>query len=138
MTATVDQLAARVGGDLVGPVTAGHPVTVVDATHDSRRTEPGWLYACLPGANVDGHDFAPAAVEAGAAALLVERPLDLAVAQILVADARAALGPVAAAVHGDPSSELIAFGVTGLGTVSPPTHSIVSSAICSVSRSRNV
>src|SRR5690606_35197115 len=61
----------------------------------------------------DGHDFAPAVVAAGAAALVVERELDLDVPQIVVADSRAAMGPIAARFFGDPSDELRIVGVTG-------------------------
>ena len=50
----------------------------------------------MPGEKVDGHDFAAAAVEAGAAALVVERELELDVPQVVVADARAAMAPLAA------------------------------------------
>ena len=45
-------------------------------THDSRGVVPGALFCCVPGALEDGHAYAPAAVAAGAAALLVERWLD--------------------------------------------------------------
>jgi UDP-N-acetylmuramoyl-tripeptide--D-alanyl-D-alanine ligase len=38
---------------------------------DSRRASPGGLFAALPGEHADGHDFAPAAVAAGAVAVLV-------------------------------------------------------------------
>ena len=111
MTATVRRLVERAGGTLVGSAAPG--VEIVDVTHDSRTVEPGWLFCCVPGANVDGHDFAPRAVEAGAVALLVERELILDIPQIVVADVRAAMGPVAAAVHGDPARELTVVGVTG-------------------------
>ncbi len=50
-------------------------------THDSRQVIPGACFACIPGAVTDGHDHAPEAVARGAVALLVERPLPLAVAQ---------------------------------------------------------
>ena len=114
MTADVAAVASRVGGRLLDEPGAG-PGRLVDATHDSRQVAPGFLFCCVPGANVDGHEFAPAAVEAGATALLVERPLDLDRdhTQILVDDVRAAMGPAAAAIHGDPSSELTLLGVTG-------------------------
>jgi UDP-N-acetylmuramoyl-L-alanyl-D-glutamate--2,6-diaminopimelate ligase len=52
-------------------------------------------------------------VAAGAAALLVERPLDLSVAEVRVASVRAAMGPLAAAAWGDPSRQLAVLGVTG-------------------------
>ena len=107
-------------GDLVGAAggagarVLGDPGTMISGiTHDSRRVQPGWLFCCVPGANTDGHDHAPAAVAAGARALLVERPLDLGVPQLVVADTRSAVGHVAAALWGNPSSALLMVGVTG-------------------------
>jgi UDP-N-acetylmuramoyl-L-alanyl-D-glutamate--2,6-diaminopimelate ligase len=88
-------------------------VEVRGVTHDSRQVESGWLFCCVRGATTDGHDHAPAAVAAGAVALLVERPLDLPVAQVVVPSSRAAMGPVAAAFHGHPSEALDVVGVTG-------------------------
>jgi UDP-N-acetylmuramoyl-L-alanyl-D-glutamate--2,6-diaminopimelate ligase len=67
----------------------------------------------VPGEKSDGHDFAPAAVEAGAVGLVVERELDLDVAQVVVGDARAAMAPLAARFWGDPTGELRVVGVTG-------------------------
>src|SRR4029078_8558526 len=61
----------------------------------------------------DGHDFAPRAVECGAAALMVERELDIDVPQVRVADARAAMAPLAARFYGDPTGELKVAGITG-------------------------
>ena len=81
--------------------------------YDSRKVAPGTLFFCVPGLRSDGHDFAPAAVRAGAAALVVERPLGLAVPEVLVASTRAAMGPVAARFYGDPSATLDVVGVTG-------------------------
>jgi UDP-N-acetylmuramoyl-L-alanyl-D-glutamate--2,6-diaminopimelate ligase len=86
---------------------------LLDVTHDSREVTAGTLFACRPGHRTDGHDHAPAAVADGAAALLVERFLDLDIPQLRVESVAAALGPVAAAVHGDPSTELLLLGVTG-------------------------
>ncbi|MFZ4519156.1 MAG: UDP-N-acetylmuramoyl-L-alanyl-D-glutamate--2,6-diaminopimelate ligase [Microthrixaceae bacterium] len=97
--------SGRVRGDAARRLTA--------ATHDSRRVGPGTLFVCVPGAVTDGHDFAAAAVAAGAAALLVERELALDVPQVVVPDARAAMGPAAAAVHGNPGASLRLAGVTG-------------------------
>ncbi|MPZ74298.1 MAG: UDP-N-acetylmuramoyl-L-alanyl-D-glutamate--2,6-diaminopimelate ligase [Nitriliruptorales bacterium] len=86
---------------------------VTDVTHDSRQVTAGMLFACRPGQRSDGHDHAPAAVGAGAAALLVERFLDLPVPQVRVPSVAQVMGPAAAAVHNDPSSELLLLGVTG-------------------------
>jgi UDP-N-acetylmuramoyl-L-alanyl-D-glutamate--2,6-diaminopimelate ligase len=73
----------------------------------------GSCFACIPGAVTDGHLHAGAAVDAGAIALLVERELDLPVAQARVAGVRAALGPAAAALYDHPSRRLRCLGVTG-------------------------
>jgi UDP-N-acetylmuramoyl-L-alanyl-D-glutamate--2,6-diaminopimelate ligase len=62
---------------------------------------------------MDGHEFGSAAVEAGASALVVERELDLDVAQIVVGDARATMAPFAARFWRDPTAELRVVGVTG-------------------------
>jgi UDP-N-acetylmuramoyl-tripeptide--D-alanyl-D-alanine ligase len=64
---------------------------------DSRRVEPGGLFAALQGERVDGHDFAPAAVAAGAAAVLASRPVP-GIPGIVVTDVTAALAALAAAV----------------------------------------
>ena len=88
-------------------------VEIRDLAYDSRRVGPGTLFFCFPGERTDGHDFAPAAVEAGASALVVERPLELDVPQALVEDARAAMAPIAATFNGDPTSELGVVGITG-------------------------
>jgi len=88
-------------------------VTITEVTIDSRAVQLGALFCCIPGANVDGHDFAHAAVSAGAAALLVERLLPIDVPQVLVTDVRASVGPLAATCYGDPSRDLLLVGVTG-------------------------
>ena len=88
-------------------------VEVTALAYDSRSVRPGTLFFCVPGLRSDGHDFAPAAVRAGAAALVVERPLGLGLPEVLVSSARAAMGPVAARFFGDPSAELAVVGVTG-------------------------
>ena len=88
-------------------------VEVVDLAYDSRKVGPGTLFFCVPGKKVDGHEFAAGAVEAGAVGLVVERELDLPVAQVVVKDARAAMAPLAARFWGDPTGELRVVGVTG-------------------------
>jgi UDP-N-acetylmuramoyl-L-alanyl-D-glutamate--2,6-diaminopimelate ligase len=88
-------------------------VEIRDLAYDRRRAGRGTLFFCFPGERTDGHDFAAAAVEAGASALVVERPLELDVPQALVEDARAAMAPIAAAFNGDPTSELGVIGITG-------------------------
>jgi UDP-N-acetylmuramoyl-L-alanyl-D-glutamate--2,6-diaminopimelate ligase len=88
-------------------------VEVRDLAYDSRRVDSGTLFFCFPGERTDGHDFAAVAVEAGASALVVERPLELDVPQAQVEDARAAMAPIAATFNGQPTSELGVVGITG-------------------------
>src|SRR4051812_34730171 len=92
----------------------GEPtVEIRGLAYDSRQVSDGTLFFCFPGEKTDGHDFAAKAVEAGAAALVVERPLELHVPQAQVEDARAAMAPIAAAFNEDPTSELTVVGITG-------------------------
>src|SRR3954449_6480741 len=88
-------------------------VDVTGLALDNRRVEPGTLFFCVPGFTRDGHDFAPDAIERGAAALVVQRPLGLGVPEVLVDDVRAAMAPVAARFHGDPTARLDVVGITG-------------------------
>lgn len=95
-------------------------VVVTGLTLDSRRVQPGDLYAALPGARAHGADFAVQAADAGAVALLTDaegaeraavREAGLPV--VLVDDARAVLGAVAALVYDHPAEALRTIGVTG-------------------------
>ncbi|HYP49008.1 MAG TPA: UDP-N-acetylmuramoyl-L-alanyl-D-glutamate--2,6-diaminopimelate ligase, partial [Thermoleophilaceae bacterium] len=87
--------------------------TISGLAYDSRSVTQGTLFFCVPGFRSDGHDFAPAAVERGAAALVCERPLGLGVPEVVVPDARAAMGPAAARFYGDPTGRLQVVGITG-------------------------
>jgi len=89
------------------------PVDITDLAYDARRVTPGALFVCVPGLKADGHDFAPDAVANGAVALIVERELDIAVPQLVVADARAAMALAADAFFGRPTRALEVAGVTG-------------------------
>ncbi len=86
---------------------------ITDLVFDSRLVRPGALFFCVTGMTADGHDFAAGAVEAGAAALVVERPLGLEVPEVRVEDARAAMAPLAARFFGDPTATLALGAVTG-------------------------
>ncbi|HSZ68724.1 MAG TPA: UDP-N-acetylmuramoyl-L-alanyl-D-glutamate--2,6-diaminopimelate ligase [Solirubrobacteraceae bacterium] len=88
-------------------------VEIADLAYDSRAVRPATLFFCIPGAHSDGHDFAAAAVRAGAAALAVERPLGLAVPEVTLPSTRAAMGPIAARFYRDPTATLDVVGVTG-------------------------
>ncbi len=92
---------------------ASDDIWISDVAYDSRNVEPGSLFACVPGAAFDGHDFAPSAVQRGAAALVVERELDLAVPQVIVSDARDVLAQTAANFFGNATQHMQVVGVTG-------------------------
>ncbi|MBA2725746.1 MAG: UDP-N-acetylmuramoyl-L-alanyl-D-glutamate--2,6-diaminopimelate ligase [Actinobacteria bacterium] len=89
---------------------------------DSRRVAPGDLFFCIPGHTSDGHDFAPTAVTAGAAALCVERSLGLDVPEIRVAHTRAAMPLIAAEALGRPSDRMTMLGVTGTNGKTTTTY----------------
>ncbi|HBP65491.1 MAG TPA: UDP-N-acetylmuramoyl-L-alanyl-D-glutamate--2,6-diaminopimelate ligase [Desulfosporosinus sp.] len=88
-------------------------VMVGGMSMDSRKVQPGELYACVPGFKVDGHDFAEKAINSGAVALVVDHFLPLNVPQVKVANVRQVIGHLAAAVYGHPSEQLELVGVTG-------------------------
>lgn len=96
----------------------GADLPVTGVTHDSRAVRPGDLYAGLPGARAHGAAFAAQAAERGAVAMLTDAAgaalaTDVRLPALVVEDPRAALGPVAARVYGEPSRRLRGFGVTG-------------------------
>jgi len=103
--ARITQGAAAPGGD--GAVVTG-PVVI-----DSREVVPGALFVALRGERADGHDFAAAAVEAGAAGVLAQRALDPPVLPaVVVDDTVAALGRLARAVLAR-LPRTVVVGVTG-------------------------
>jgi UDP-N-acetylmuramoyl-L-alanyl-D-glutamate--2,6-diaminopimelate ligase len=101
-----------VGTDFAG-VEGDADTDVTSLAYDSSRVTPGALFFCVRGQRADGHDFAPSAVERGAAALVVERRLELPVPQVTVPSARAAMAPIAVRFWGDPTATLRVAGITG-------------------------
>jgi UDP-N-acetylmuramoyl-L-alanyl-D-glutamate--2,6-diaminopimelate ligase len=99
----------------LGPVDlhVPQPVDVRDLAYDAGAVTPGSLFFAVRGERADGHDFAQEAVERGAVGLVVERRLELPVAQVVVADSRAAMAPAADVFFGEPTRELEVVGVTG-------------------------
>src|SRR6185436_2660440 len=102
----IDDLAgARVLGD------AGVAIRAV--RNDSRVVEPGDVYVAVRGLRADGHAFVLAAIERGAAAVVVEHPVDAAVPQVIVPDGAAALGVLIGRALGDPAHAMTLIGITG-------------------------
>src|SRR5437764_878022 len=100
---------ARVTGGQLGH---GDPDAVVsgEVVIDSRRAGPGGLFAAVAGERSDGHDFAAAAVAAGATAVLATRPVT--VPSVLVTDVPAALAALARSVV-DALPAVRSAGITG-------------------------
>ena len=94
-------------------VREGAPTDVTDLAYDASAVVPGALFFCVPGQRADGHDFAADAVERGAVALVVERPLELRVPQLVVASSRAAMPVAADEFFERPTEELLLAGITG-------------------------
>ena len=98
-------------------------VTVSDVTNDSNDVRDGAIFCCVRGERHDGHAFAGEAVRRGAAALLVDHPLDeVQVPQIVAGDTREAMGQLAAAFHDHPSRALAVVGVTGTNGKTTTAH----------------
>ncbi|HEV2825754.1 MAG TPA: UDP-N-acetylmuramoyl-L-alanyl-D-glutamate--2,6-diaminopimelate ligase [Actinomycetota bacterium] len=116
--APLASLAPAVQGEVRGD--AGTMVT--DVVLDTRTVVPGALFCCVPGARVDGHDLAGKALDAGAAALCVQRPLDLEAPQLVVPNVRDALAPLAAAFFDHHSGRFDLVGVTGTNGKTTTTY----------------
>ncbi len=97
--------------DLVQRDLAVDPM-IVGVTADSRRVEPGWLFAALPGSKADGKSFVPAAMARGAAAVIANDDLPGLTAPVVrVGDPRRAYALAAAAFFG--AQPKICVAVTG-------------------------
>jgi UDP-N-acetylmuramoyl-L-alanyl-D-glutamate--2,6-diaminopimelate ligase len=109
----LDELTAGLAGADASDRSCARAVDIEGLAYDSRTVGAGDLFFCVSGFSSDGHEFAPQAVQRGAAALVVERRLGLGVPEVLVGSSREAMGPIAARFYGDPSEELRVVGITG-------------------------
>lgn len=122
------RLAELLAGTTVSAYAGDLGVEVTGIAYHSDRVRPGDLFVAWRGDRHDGHAFLAAAHRAGAPAAVVERPLaavlDAAATMTLVAvpDSRSALGPLAARLHGYPTSQLRLCGVTGTNGKTTTTY----------------
>ncbi|MEE1801574.1 UDP-N-acetylmuramoyl-L-alanyl-D-glutamate--2,6-diaminopimelate ligase [Streptomyces sp. JV176] len=111
------ELAARLGAEAPGATAAG-PGEATGITHDSRAVRPGDVYAALPGARLHGADFAGQAADLGAVAILTDptgadRAAATGLPVLTVPDPRGSMGELAAAIYGNPGTDLLQIGITG-------------------------
>ncbi len=121
---TLTQAAQWLGAELHGSDREFHGVS-----SDTRTIEAGMLFVALKGPNHDGHDHLQAALTAGAAAALVEHPVEIAIPQLVVEETRLALGQLAAAWRQHLGTHLLAVtGSNGKTTVKEMCAAILARA----------
>ena len=107
----------------------GADVTVTAISTDTRAIAPGALFVALRGERFDAHDFVAQAEAAGAAAVMVSRPVETALPQVHVADTEEALGELAAGLQqGRPAVVLALTGSNGKTSVKTLLHGILARA----------
>ena len=97
-------------------VTGSTEKDITGVNIDSRLVAAGHLFMAMRGTQTDGHAYIPAAIEKGAIAVLCEdmpeEPTPN-ITYIQVKDSENAVGKVATAFYGDPTSKMELVGVTG-------------------------
>ncbi len=107
------RLQEVLSGTNIEEVSGGLGVDVKNIQFDSALAGPGTLFVCLPGSHYDGHNYAEAAVAAGACAVVSQRLLPVAAPQIVVKDTRRELAVMCANLSGRPADKLTIVTVTG-------------------------
>lgn len=105
-------------------------VEISDLTNDSRKVQQNHLYVAIRGSQLDGHQFASAALLQGAACVLVEEDLGLD-GQVIVSDTKQAYASVCATWFSHPAKEMTLMAVTGTNGKTSTTsmiHSILTHA----------
>ena len=89
-------------------------IDVTDVIYDSRKVCRNCVFVCLAGSNADGHKYAEAAVQGGAAAVVICRDIDIQGATVIkVRDTREALAYMSADFFGNPADSLKTIAITG-------------------------
>lgn len=107
------------------------PEAVTDLAVDSRMINAGGVFVCINGFTVDGHAYAPKAVEMGARVIVASAPVEVdseKVAVVHVEDTNRAIALLAPRFYNYPSKEMTMIGVTGTNgktSVSNMLHAIV-------------
>ena len=107
------QLERLIGALAPTDVVGDGALEIRELAYDAREVPRDSLFFCVPGARADGHDFAGEALERGAAALVVERRLELDAPQLVVPSVRAAMPRAAVEFFADPTARLPVAAITG-------------------------
>ncbi|MCQ2418286.1 MAG: UDP-N-acetylmuramoyl-tripeptide--D-alanyl-D-alanine ligase [Clostridia bacterium] len=105
---TLKQAASFCGGQVAPEY---EEITFDGACMDTRKIQNGQLFVAIRGESRDGHDYARSAMEAGACAVLAEKPLDADIPAIYAADSRKALGDIARGARKRLNCKVV--GITG-------------------------
>lgn len=122
----LDELLASTSEIAINQIIGDAKVRVLDITHDSSKVSNGVLFCCIVGENVDGHNFAKVAAANGAAAILVERRVEVDITQVVVSDVRSTMGYLAAELFNRPSEKLNVIGITGTNGKTTTAHLLAS------------
>ena len=103
-------------------------IEVTELVNDSRKAGPGCVFVCISGAVSDGHSYVEDVTAKGAAAVIVERPVEApeGVTVIHVDDTRYALALMSAAYFGYPAEKLKVIGITGTKGKTTTTYMVKS------------
>ena len=119
----LNKLLERLEYDVVQGTDEAEVTTLVN---DSRKVEDGSVFVCISGAVSDGHRFAADVAAKGAAAVVVEKDVEVPedVTVIRVPDTRYALALMSAAYFGYPAEKLKIIGITGTKGKTTTTYMI--------------
>ena len=103
-------------------------IEVSELVYDSRKVKENCVFVCITGAVKDGHDFIMEAAKQHAAAVIVEKELELPedITVIKVEDSRLALAYMSAAYFGYPADKLTTIGITGTKGKTTTTYMVKS------------
>lgn len=103
-------------------------IEVTTLVYDSRKVGKGSVFVCISGSVRDAHDFIPDVVAKGAAAVIVEKDVELqeGVTYIKVANSRLALACMSAAYFDHPARKLKTIGITGTKGKTTTTYMVKS------------
>lgn len=97
-------------------------VDISGISYNSQTTKKDNIFVCITGEHTDGHNFYQKAVEVGASAFMVEKPLDTHLPQIVVKSTKRQIADIASKFYNYPSKNLNLIGVTGTNGKTTVTH----------------